>query len=369
MRIVMFVHSLRSCWNHGSAHFLRGIASELQARGHSVRIYEPAGGWSALNLAEEQGPQALEAFRASYPGLDSTFYSPRTIDLDWALEGAELVLVHEWTPPELVARIGRRRRVSPFRLLFHDTHHRAISDPRAMEGLDLRDYDGVLAFAKVLEDAYLRRGWAQRAWTWHQAADTRVFRPNPAEDRQGDLAWIGNWGGPERTAELQQYLFIPARQARLSGVVHGVSYPAEGRTTVEASGLRHGGWLPNHETPAVFARHRMTVHVPRRQYQEWLPGVPTMSVFEALACGIPLICAPWRDVEGLFEAGAHYLVAESCAQMTRHMRLLAHDPSAAKALAEAGRDRVLDRHTCAHRVDELLDVVRSLSPSAGRAVG
>ena len=55
--------------------------------------------------------------------------------------------------------------------------------------------------------------------------------------------------------------------------------------------------------PEVFARFRVTVHVPRRPYVEALPGIPTIRVFEALACGIPLVCAPWDDAEGLFTPG------------------------------------------------------------------
>ena len=63
------------------------------------------------------------------------------------------------------------------------------------------------------------------------------------------------------------------------------------------------GWLPNYRVPEVFAAYRMTVHVPRRPYVENLPGIPTIRVFEALACGIPLICAPWEDTREAFPAG------------------------------------------------------------------
>lgn len=84
-------------------------------------------------------------------------------------------------------------------------------------------------------------------------------------------------------------------------------------------------------------------------------------MFEALACGIPLIAAPWRDSEGLFEAGVHYLTAQTTGQMARQMRMLVNDRSAARELAESGRKRVLERHTCAHRVDELLEIASSLA--------
>ena len=59
MRIVYFTHSLQSCWNHGNAHFVRGVLSELIARGHEVIAYEPAGSWSLTNLIDDHGEAAL----------------------------------------------------------------------------------------------------------------------------------------------------------------------------------------------------------------------------------------------------------------------------------------------------------------------
>ena len=71
MRVVMFYHSLLSDWNHGNAHFLRGVATELRARGHDVEVYEPRDAWSLQNLLAEHGEGALEGFRRAYPGLES----------------------------------------------------------------------------------------------------------------------------------------------------------------------------------------------------------------------------------------------------------------------------------------------------------
>src|SRR5690606_28136855 len=116
-------------------------------------------------------------------------YRLATLDLEQALDGADLVLVHEWNEPELVRRIGELRRQAEFRLLFHDTHHRAATDRSSMAAYDLRHYDGVLAFGAVIRDLYLANGWARRAWTWHEAADTRVFRPAAPRGREGDLVW------------------------------------------------------------------------------------------------------------------------------------------------------------------------------------
>lgn len=356
MHVVIFCHSLISDWNHGNAHFLRGVVWELLSRGHQVEIYEPRDGWSVQNLLADAGEEALERFQAAYPSLRSNRYELATLDLDQALEGADLVLVHEWNEPELVARLGEKRRGRGFRLLFHDTHHRAVTDEAAMAAYDLRDYDGVLAFGAVIRDLYLSRGWARAAWTWHEAADTRVFRPLTGEAREAELVWIGNWGDEERTEELHEFLLEPVRALGLSANVYGVRYPEHAKASLARAGIAYRGWLPNHEVPQVFARHRVTIHVPRRPYVRALPGIPTIRPFEALACGIPLITSPWDDAEGLFTPGRDFLVARDGAEMKKHLHDLLGDPEFARAVAEHGRDTVLARHTCAHRVDELLAI-------------
>jgi spore maturation protein CgeB len=367
VKAVLFCHSLVSDWNHGNAHFLRGVASELLARGHEVEIYEPVESWSAANLAADQGEAALVAYRQAYPALASTRYRLSRLDLDRATDGADLVLVHEWNDPALVAALGAHRAAGGrYRLLFHDTHHRSVSQPDEMESYDLSGYDGVLAFGEAVRQRYLAAGWARRAWTWHEAADTRVFRPRPDVEPSADLVWIGNWGDDERSAELDEFLLEPARALGLTGVVHGVRYPAAGRAAVAAAGLDFAGYLPNHRVPEVFAAHRVTVHVPRRFYLDLLPGVPTIRPFEALACGIPLVSAPWPDVEGLFRPG-DFLVARDGRQMRRHLEDLLADPALAGAVARQGRETVLARHTCAHRVDELLAVLAELGGPAEAA--
>lgn len=364
MRIVLFCHSLRSCWNHGNAHFLRGICSELLARGHDVIIHEPRDAWSLRQLVREHGAAPLAEFEARFPQLRSRRYWLESLDLDRALDGADLVIVHEWNDRGLIARIGAHRaRQRRYLLLFHDTHHRMVSAPEQMAEYDLSEYDGVLAFGQVIRDLYLERGWAARAWTWHEAADTRCFGPRADADdqaRAGDLVWIGNWGDGERTAELREYLLGPISRLRLAARVHGVRYPSDARAELEQAGIEYCGWLPNHRAPEVFARFRVTVHVPRRFYAEQLPGIPTIRVFEALACGIPLISSPWSDCEGLFTPDRDFLVARDGVQMQELLRAVLHERELAAGLAEHGRATLLAKHTCAHRVDELLAIIAEL---------
>jgi spore maturation protein CgeB len=363
MRIVLFCHSLLSDWNHGNAHFLRGVVTELQVRGHDVRVYEARDAWSATNLLLDAGRSAFEGVKAFYPHLQVTRYDRTSFDVAEELDGADLVLVHEWNDPDLVAAIGRYRASrGRFNLLFHDTHHRSVSDPEAMAAYDLEAYDGVLAFGEVIRERYVTLGWARRAWTWHEAADTRVFTPRPAR-RDGDLVWIGNWGDDERTQEIRDYLVRPVAGLRVRARVYGVRYPDAARTELAHAGIEYCGWLPNYRVPDVFARHRVTVHIPRRPYVEALPGIPTIRVFEALACGIPLISCQWTDAEGLFRAGSDYLQVRSPEAMTMALREVLSDRARAESLATSGRETILARHTCARRVDELLAIVAGLRGS------
>jgi spore maturation protein CgeB len=360
MRIVGFYHSLVSDWNHGNAHFLRGLVSELAARGHDVVIYEPRDGWSVRNLLLELGSSALSGFRRHYPGLESRAYELDTLDLDEVLEGADLVLVHEWSEPRLVSAIGAHRRTrGRYKLLFHDTHHRMVSAPAEMARYELGHYDGVLAFGEVLRALYLERKLTRTAFTFHEAADTRVFRPLEA-DREGDLVWVGNWGDDERTRELHEFLLEPVRQLHLRANLYGVRYPAEAQALLAGSGIGYRGFLPNYCAPEVFARHALTVHVPRRPYVRALVGVPTIRVFEALACGIPLVSAPWSDVEGLFRVGHDFLMARDGADMQRLVRTVLHEPALAAALVAHGLQTIRARHTCGHRAEQLLDIAREL---------
>jgi spore maturation protein CgeB len=295
-------------------------------------------------------------------------------DLPAMLHGAELIIVHEWNDPALVSAVGQAKGRAT--LLFHDTHHRAVSDPAAMRAFDLSGYDAILAFGATLAQVYEGWGWRGRVFVFHEAADLRLFHPPSQPAPRSGAVWIGNWGDGERTAELETFLLRPASDAGVTLDVHGVRYPAEALRMLSRYGARYHGWLANAAAPDRFARHAFTVHVPRRYYTEMLPGIPTIRVFEALASGIPLICAPWNDCEGLFRPGEDYLVARTEAEMRGHMRRLGNEPEAGAALAAHGLQRVRTRHGCDIRARELLRIVERIvgrvgqpEPVAGAAGG
>ncbi len=180
MKIVYFTHSLRSCWNHGNAHFVRGVLSELIAHGHQVEAYEPEGSWSAENLISDHGEQGFSRYHDLYPELQSRTYS-RPEEGAAHASGADLVVVHEWNDPEVVAAVGRvRMRGGRFVLLFHDTHHRAVSAPEEMRAYDL---DGVRRRARVRGDAVARvRAMGLGRTRVHLARSCR-HAPLPSADR------------------------------------------------------------------------------------------------------------------------------------------------------------------------------------------
>ncbi|MDB5359529.1 MAG: hypothetical protein JWO51_826 [Rhodospirillales bacterium] len=363
MRIVYFTHSLASCWNHGNVHFLRGVLRALQAEGHVVRAYEPIGAWSLENLLRDHGDAGLEPYRTAYPDLVSARFKTR--DPAELVDGADVVIVHEWNDPALVAALGAlRRRGARFTLLFHDTHHRAVSDPDAIRAFDLDGYDGVLAFGEALAAVYRHWGWGDRVFVWHEAADVTLFQPPVLEPPRAGLVWIGNWGDGERGAELDEFLLRPAQAAGLPLDIYGVRYPQEALQALAGHGAAYHGWLANARAPAVFAHHLVTVHVPRRFYVTMLPGIPTIRVFEALACGIPLVSAPWADAEHLFRPGTDYLLASNGEEMTRHLQALQADPDLRAHLVRHGLETIRARHTCGHRARQLL----ALLPRLGSTV-
>ncbi|WP_159590927.1 CgeB family protein [Chelativorans xinjiangense] len=359
MRLLFYTHSLVSDWNHGNAHFLRGVMRELMALGHEVLALEPANGWSRTNLKAEQSSAAVDRFARAFPGLRSVTYGPG-FPHEEVLQDADIVIVHEWTERSLVERIGRARRMGRFTLLFHDTHHRAVSARRDIEALHLEDYDGVLAFGESLRQRYVEAGWGRSVFTWHEAADTALFKPISHEGDRRDLIWIGNWGDNERTAALREFLIEPAARLGLSGTVRGVRYPRRALEALAEAGLDYGGWIANADVPAAFARHRVTMHIPRRPYVKALPGIPTIRVFEALACGIPLISAPWDDAENLFRPGEDFLFARDGAEMSALLREILADRGPADVLAASGLETIRARHTCRHRARELLSIVSFL---------
>ncbi len=364
LRIAYFAHTLRSDWNNGNAHFLRGLVKSLGDAGQDVTVFEPEHDWSIDNLREENdGEESLRQFRETYPGLQISLYDSSSVSDPtlWRerLREFDVLVLHEWNPPALSCTLLSLRKELGYRLLFHDTHHRASSSPEQIRLFGVEQFDGVLAFGEALRSIYRQHFGIEKVWTFHEAADTEVFRPG-TEEKQQDAVWVGNWADGERSNEIRRFLLEPAAALpQYRFVIHGVRYAAEGLAALSKAGVVYGGYLPNLQAPAVYAASRVTMHVPRQQYSQAMDGIPTIRVFEALACGIPLISAPWNDSEALFREG-DFACAGTTQEMKRAIEHVLSDDAAAAAQAARGRETVLARHTCTHRAQQFLEIAEEI---------
>lgn len=362
MKIVMFYHSLYSDWNHGNAHFLRGIVKAFQRHGHEVQVYESERGWSLQNLLKSERAEILDEFRKYYPTLRPNLYDEaRSLKHKSIFSDADVVIVHEWNSPALIEEIGTYKKRYKFKLFFHDTHHRAVSAPHEMKKYNFSNYDGALVFGEVLKDIYLKNNWIKKVWTWHEAADIDLFTPNREEEKIGDLVWIGNWGDNEREEELREFLLNPIRELDLKARFYGVRYPDHILKEMDEIGIEYGGYLPNYKVPEVFSKFNLTVHVPRRFYVQMLPGIPTIRPFEAMACGIPLICSPWEDTEHLFTPSKDFVRATSGESMENWMSQILKSPHLAKSLSDNGRKVIEEKHSCELRAKQFEEIVESIN--------
>ncbi len=366
LRVAYLAHSFRSDWNNGNAHFLRGLMRHLGELGHEVHLFEPECSWSLENLElEPNGRQSLQQFDHVYANLRiETYSASQGMGASYwlrTLEGMDFVLLHEWNPPELAHVLLGLRQEAGFRILFHDTHHRASSSPEAIARFGIDRFDGVLVFGDSLRSIYVNTFGIEKVWTLHEAADTTVFRPLNPMRKADDVVWIGNWGDEERSAEIKHFLVKPAESlSDRRFTIYGVRYPEEAQAVLRSAGVRYGGYLPNLMAPETYAAAWLTVHIPRQQYAtECMTGIPTIRVFEALACGIPLISAPWTDTEKLFREG-DYLSVRNADEMRRAIEYLLSDREAAAAQAMRGLETLLARHTCRHRAEQLTKIFEEL---------
>jgi spore maturation protein CgeB len=368
LRIHIFTHSLVSDWNHGNAHFLRALARDLGRMGHDVRCHEELGSWSLSNLVQherERSIAAIDQFRDTFKDLRIFFYrNDSTLEnhLKEHLSDADLVIIHEWNHPEVVNSILSLKKELKFHALFHDTHHRAYSRPGELLRFHMHLFDGVLAFGEALRRIYKDGFGMSKVWTFHEAADIETFHPIDSKI-SADILWIGNWGDDERSRELQEFLIGPAAELPdRKVVVHGVRYPDSALACLKNAGIEYRGYIPNLETPQAYAESALALHLPRYQYTNGLSGIPTIRVFEALACGATLLCSPWEDAEDLFRPQEDFVCVPSGEALKAVTNYLLKDETARKQIGANGLQTIHARHTSMHRAEQLTEIIEELVP-------
>jgi spore maturation protein CgeB len=349
MKILFLGLSITSSWGNGHATNYRALVAALRARGHDVRFLERDVPWYA---EQRDAPAAGEL----YASLDELRESQRD-----AAAGADLVVVGSYVP-EGVAVAEWALDVAGGVVAFYD-----IDTPVTLAKLDAGDAEYLTAELVPRFDVYLsftggptldvleRVHGARSARAFHCLVDPDAYRPLDDAPPRWALGYLGTYSD-DRQAAVDRLLVEPARALPTDRfVVAGPQYPPALEWPANVERIEH---LAPPEHPAFYCAQRFTLNVTRRDMLRagWSPSV---RLFEAAACGVPVITDRWPGLERFFVPGREILVADEQADVVRALAQLGEDER--RAIGDAARQRVLREHTAAHRAEELEQLVSELA--------
>ena len=356
MKLVVFGLTVSSSWGNGHATLWRGLIRALERRGHDVVFFER----DAPYYAEHRDLNDLgEALLVLYPDWDSV----RLKALGHLLD-ADVAMVTSYCPDARAAAdlIAEQGHVSVFYDL--DTPV-TLARLAAGESVDYLPKDGLSRFDLVLSytggEALTRLRTelgARRTAPLYGHVDPDEHRPEPRDPRYAcDLSYLGTYA-EDRQAEVERLFLAPARarpDARF--VLGGSGYPQDFPWSPNIWFVQH---LPPGEHAPFFSSSRLTLNVTRRDMAA-MGWCPSGRLFEAAACGAPILTDAWPGLEDFFAPGAEVLVAGSEADVLAAMDM----PDAELVrLGRAARERVLDEHTSDHRAGQLLGLLADISEGA-----
>lgn len=348
MRIVILGLSLSSSWGNGHATTYRALIKALAAEGHSVLFLERDVPWYA---AHRDMPQPDSCELALYADL---------ADLErWEAEvrSADAVIIGSYVP-EGIAVGDWVRRVARGPVAFYDIDTPVTLAQLAGEGSaylaarQIPAYDVYFSFTGGPTLERLEREFGSpAARALYCAADAELYRPQHVPVRW-DLSYLGTYSD-DRQPVLERLLIDVARQAPgLRFAVAGAQYPEGIDWPANVERLEH---VPPPAHPAFYSASRFTLNVTRADMVA-AGHSPSIRLFEAAACGTPILSDRWNGIETLFTPGREILLSDSAADV---LAALAMDPADRQALADAARRRVLAMHTAEHRAATLAHELRA----------
>lgn len=351
MKLLVFGLSVSSSWGNGHATLWRGLAAALARRGHQLVFLERDQPWYAENrdLLHLPAPGELVLYRDWEDAVAAA--RPHLRDADAAM-------VTSYCPDgvaacRLVLEEARGQR------LFYDLDTPVtLSRLAAGEQLDYLPADGLGGFDLVLSytggqalDLLRDRLGARRTAPLYGHVDPAVHRPaHPAPQYRCDVSYLGTYAA-DRQATLERLFVQPARH--LPGrrfCLGGAQYPPDFPWVDNIFFVRH---LPPAEHPAFFAASRLTLNVTRAAMAE-MGWCPSGRLFEAAACGCPILTDDWEGLDRFFRPGEEILVARSTDDAIAAVEM---EDQPLRSLAEAARARVLADHTADRRAEELLGLL------------
>lgn len=358
MKIVVFGLSISSSWGNGHATLWRGLCRALARRGHTVVFFEQDVPYYASHrdLHEMPGRGELVLYRA----WDDIVAKARA-----EIAAADVAMVTSYCPhgreaTELVAEAARALR------LFYDLDT-PVTLAELARGEDvpylgpqgLRPFDLVLSYTggRALEALQHRLG-ACRVAPLYGHVDPEVHRPvPPVAHYRSDLSYLGTYA-EDRQRALERLFLAPARRRpNLRFVIGGAMYPQDFPWTDNLHFVRH---LPPSEHPAFFGSSRVTLNVTRAAMAE-MGWCPSGRLFEAAACGAPIVSDTWEGLDAFFRPDEELLLG-SCSEDV--VAALDRSDAELRRIAAAARERVLTEHTSDRRAGEFercIDAVREVA--------
>jgi spore maturation protein CgeB len=358
MDIVVLGLSITSSWGNGHATTYRGLVRELRARGHRVLFLERDVPWYAENRDMPHPPGCRTMLYEDLGDLRDRFASD--------VRDADLVIVGSYVP-EGVAVGDWVTRVARGVTAFYD-----IDTPVTLAKLERGDeeylspaliprYDMYLSFTGGPTLRRIERQYgAPTARPLYCSVDPALYFPMTAQMRW-DLGYMGTYSD-DRQPTLDALLVQPA-QADTQGqfVVAGPQYPDAIEWPANVERITH---LPPREHRAFYNAQRYTLNV-TRAHMVAAGYSPSVRLFEAAACGTPIISDQWDGLDSFFLLDEEILCARNAADVLRYLHEIPDEQR--RAIGARARERVLAEHTSAHRAAELEGYVLELRGTASSA--
>ena len=344
MKIVIFGLSITSSWGNGHATNYRALVREMARRGHDVLFCERDVPWYAAQRDLPAPPWGETSLYTSLENLARRHGE--------AIRDADLTIIGSYVPEgSAVARwiLARAQGATAFYDI--DTPitlaKLAASDLEYLTADLIPRFDLYLSFTAGPTLERLRDEFgARRPLAFYCLADPFVHHPVEVPLRW-DLGYLGTYSA-DRQAAVESLLLDTARRlpARAFAVA-GPGYPEPDRWPGNVNHIEH---LPPNAHPAFYCAQRFTLNVTRAQMRRsgWSPSV---RLFEAAACGVPVISDRWAGLDELLIPGEEILIADDAAEV--RCLLAEVDETTRRAIGERARRRVLEEHTPARRVEQL----------------
>jgi spore maturation protein CgeB len=348
MKLVIFGLTVSSSWGNGHATLWRGLCRALAAEGHDVVFFERDVPYYAdhRDLHELPGGGTLHLYR----DWDTAAALARR-----ELADADVGMVTSYCADGIPAADLVLGSKIPLRVFYDmDTpvtleHLQAGRSVAYLGTRGLRDFDLVLSYTggRALDALRTRLG-ARRVAPLYGSVDPDVHRPAEPLARWGnDLSWLGTYA-EDRQDTLEQLLIEPAQRLQsMRFLIGGAKYPPDFPWSDNISFVHH---VEPERHPVFYSSSRITLNVTRRAMRE-MGYCPSGRLFEAAACGTPILTDDWEGLDTFFEPGSEVLVARSTVDAVAALEL---PPATLSVIAHRARERVLDEHTAAHRVRELV---------------